>query len=142
LTIAPFLRAIIPGSTALVQRNALLSTISKLRSQRSGSIMRRSLPSEAPALLTRMSTGANTLSARAKMWSTPSGVATSASTAIAVPPASSIPLATDSARSPYRSATTTVAPSRAKSSAVARPIPEPPPVTTATVLARSMTNLL
>src|SRR5215212_9680357 len=142
LTIAPFLLAIIPGSAALVQRNALLSTMSKLRSQMSGSIVRRSLPSEAPALFTRMSTGANTLSARAKMWATPSGVATSASTAIAVPPASSIPLATDSARSPWRSATTTVAPSRAKSSAVARPMPEPPPVTTATLLARSTTNLL
>src|SRR5215212_6972268 len=142
LTIAPFLLAIIPGRAALVQRNALLSTMSKLRSQISGSIVRRSLPSEAPALLTRMSTGAKTLSARAKTWSTPSGVATSASTAIAVPPASSIPLTTDSARSPCRSATTTVAPSWAKSSAVARPIPEPPPVTTATLLARSTINLL
>src|SRR5262245_53153134 len=37
---------------------------------------------------------------------------------------------------------TTREPSRAKSSATARPMPEPPPVTTETVFARSMTILL
>ncbi len=66
-----------------------------------------------------------------------SGLVTSSSTAIAVPPLSVIPLAVASARAPSRSAHATPAPCRASTAAVAAPIPDPAPVTTA-VLSSSL----
>src|SRR5664280_13906 len=89
-----------------------------------------------PALLCRTSTWpscANTLSASA---STALGSETSSAWATALPPAASIARATSSAVPPLRSATWTLAPCRASRSAVARPMPEPPPVTTATLPCR------
>src|SRR4029453_1620960 len=62
---------------------------------------------------------------------------TSAGTAMAAPPAASIWAGTSFSRSSRRSPTTILAPRRAKESAVARPIPLPPPVMTAAAPARS-----
>src|SRR6056297_2933206 len=50
----------------------------------------------------------------------------------ALPPASRISSQVTPALSAFMSATITLAPSRAKASAVARPVPAPPPITNAT----------
>src|ERR1051325_9924651 len=52
---------------------------------------------------------------------------------LAVPPAFWIIATVSSPRSVFRLPITTFAPSRAKASAVARPMPDPPPVTSATL---------
>src|SRR4051795_3890495 len=62
--------------------------------------------------------------------STSASCDTSHWSASAVPPASSISCTVPLARSRSTSATTTLAPSSAKRSDVARPTPEPPPMTT------------
>src|SRR5581483_48888 len=58
---------------------------------------------------------------------------TSAWTKMAVPWLRKIPSTTACPRSAFSSTTTTCAPSRAKCSAIAHPIPEPPPVTMPTL---------
>src|SRR3989442_1640557 len=63
---------------------------------------------------------------------------TSVGSASALPPTPRTSLAVRSAPSAFSSATTTSAPSRASSSAVARPMPRPPPVTMATLPASSL----
>src|SRR5262245_53736935 len=86
-----------------------------------------------PALLTRMSRvpKAATVSFTTRRQS-PSRE-TSAACARARAPASAMLLATSCAASSERSTSATDAPSRPKASAVARPIPEPAPVTSATL---------
>ena len=61
------------------------------------------------------------------------GDVTSTCMPTAVPPAAAIDAATASARSSAMSETTTDAPSAAIAAAPARPIPEPPPTTSATL---------
>src|SRR5437870_9785915 len=84
-----------------------------------------------PALLERMSTVPHSRTTRAKSASTWALSATSVGTAMAAPPSAKTSAATRSAPSRLRSATATCAPSAAKRRAIARPIPDPPPVTTA-----------
>ena len=84
------------------------------------------------ALLTRQSTRPNRSTAAATIASTWSGSRTSVGCAAARPPAASISATVSSSGSGRRPATTTDAPSRANSWAMARPIPLPPPVTSAT----------
>src|SRR5581483_9273734 len=90
------------------------------------------LSSPIPALFERMSTVCHSDTTRAKRRSTCALSATSVGTASAVPPASAISAATRDAPSGSTSSTATRAPSAAKRRAIAAPIPEPPPVTTAT----------
>src|SRR6266550_4510164 len=95
-----------------------------------------------PALLARMSTVPHSRTTRAKSASTCALSATSVGTPMAVPPSARISAATRSALSRFRSATATCAPSAAKRRAIARPIPDPPPVTTATrLVSRAMRRL-
>ena len=58
------------------------------------------------------------------------------------PPAAAISAVTLCAASPFRSATWTRAPRWASRSAVERPIPDPAPVTTATLPARLISSLI
>jgi hypothetical protein len=71
------------------------------------------------------------------MWSTDSGSATSASRAPATPPSCSMSETTDWAAAICTSATATFAPLRASVSAQAAPMPDPPPLTSATLSATS-----
>src|SRR3954468_1277019 len=83
-----------------------------------------------PALLWSTSTRPSSSNTREANASTASGSVTSTTCAFALPPISRV---TASADSPFTSATCTFAPSFANSSALARPIPEPAPVTTTTL---------
>ena len=84
------------------------------------------------ALLTRQSIRPKVSTAACISASTCSGSRTSVGSASAVPPEPSISAAVSASGSARRPATTTAAPSRENSSAMARPMPLPPPVTTAT----------
>src|SRR6476619_746692 len=84
------------------------------------------------ALLTRQSIRPNVSTAACMSASTWSGSRTSVGAASAVPPLLSMSAAVSARGSARRPATTTAAPSRENSSAIARPMPLPPPVTTAT----------
>src|SRR6185437_5876222 len=102
------------------------------------SILAKVLSRSTPALLTRMSTRPHVFSARAAIAETWSKSATSAASAIAIPPAARISSTTLSAFSegaPFRpiSLTTTFAPRAASPRACERPRPEPAPVTMATL---------
>src|SRR5262249_9615163 len=72
------------------------------------------------------------------MPSTPAGVPASAAMAMALPPAPAISAVTASAFAPSRSATATCAPRAANPMAVARPMPEPAPDTSATLPSKRM----
>src|SRR5215831_147610 len=72
------------------------------------------------------------------MASTPAGVPASAAIAMALPPAPVISAVTASAFAPSRSATATCAPRAANPMAVARPMPEPAPDTSATLPSKRM----
>src|SRR5438309_4383805 len=94
-----------------------------------------------PALLIKTSTRPNRSTAASTSACAPGGVATSLVSAMAAPPAATISEATADAGSasvpspsiePPRSLTTTLAPRSPSSSAYARPMPRPAPVTTAT----------
>src|SRR5258708_6669651 len=84
-----------------------------------------------PALLTRMSIRLQAATARSIAAASCSSRVTSHCTPNACPPAPLIIPAAASAALPSRSATHTRAPSRAKSSAIRKPIPLPAPVTNA-----------
>ena len=85
------------------------------------------------ALLCTMSTRPNASSVRANMPMTSSRAATSVRTKTASPPAACISPATCRPPASSTSAMQTEAPSRARTSAVARPMPEAAPVTMAAV---------
>ena len=99
------------------------------------------------ALLWRTSRRPNSRTAIATIAATWSSSLTSASMASARPPSSVMARATRSASAPRMSSTRTDAPSAAKSCAVASPMPDPPPVTIATLpstrpIARTLANHL
>src|SRR5258705_5564760 len=85
------------------------------------------------------------LSSRPKVWtvppiiaSMPAGVPASATMVVAVPPAFTISAVTARALAPSMSATATLAPRSPKPSAVARPMPDPAPETSATLPSNRM----
>ena len=92
---------------------------------------------DSPALFTTRSTppNASTAAATAAATASSSVTSTATSTAASAEPISS---ATFRAAASSRSATTTQAPSAASRCAVARPIPDPPPVTSATRVASGL----
>src|SRR5215510_4459527 len=85
-----------------------------------------------PALLTSVSSLPNSLTACATVRRTSSSILASQTTAIALPPAAVIAPAVSFNWSPVRDAQTTAAPSRAKRSLSALPIPLDAPVMSAT----------
>src|SRR5436853_516724 len=91
-----------------------------------------------PALLTSTSMRPRSARTRSTMRVRSACFVTSVGSASALPPTPRTSLAVRSPPSAFSSATTTSAPSRASSSAVARPMPWPPPVTMATLPASSL----
>lgn len=88
-------------------------------------------PRKTPALFTATSSVPNaSAAASTRAWASAASD-TSPVTASALPPRSSISRTVSSSGSLRRPATTTRAPSSAKASAIARPMPEPAPVTRA-----------
>ncbi len=106
-------------------------------SQSASVVSSRLRDSDSPALLTTRSTPPKARAASAIEAATAAASVTSEATLIATsgPPISA---ATFAAASPSRSATTTHAPSAARRRAIARPMPEPAPVTRATRAARAL----
>ena len=94
-----------------------------------------------PALLWSTSTAPSSANTRSASASTEAGSRTSAVCTVAWPPAAWISPATPVALASSTSTTCTLAPRRASSSAVERPMPEPAPVTTATLPAKSRSSL-
>lgn len=85
-----------------------------------------------PALLNAQSSLPYTSTARPTIASTSARFETSARANVAAPPAAATCLVVSWPPASVTSATTTLASSHAKISAAARPIPDPPPVTSAT----------
>ena len=130
-----------PAQTAFVQLAEPIRCTRMTNSKSAISILAKVLSRKTPALLTRMSTRPHALSARAAISETCSKSATSAGSAIAVPPPARISSTTLMALSkggPPRSLTTTFAPRAASPRACERPRPEPAPVTMATLPSKSI----
>src|ERR1700677_252287 len=130
-----------PAQTAFVQLAEPIRCTRRTNSKSAISILAKVLSRSTPALLTRMSTWPHNLSARATIAETSSKSATSAGSAIAVPPLariSSTTLMALSKEAPARSLTTTFAPRAASPRACERPRPEPAPVTIALLPSNSI----
>src|SRR3990172_4967706 len=128
--------ASVPAMTAHRLTAMVLSHLSR------GASGKRGQPAFMPALLCRMSTPPNVYSVKATIRSIPSQRVTSVYTNAAWPPASSRSRTVSRPPASSTSATATAAPASARAMAVARPMPEPPPVTRATLPARSFTPAL
>ncbi len=130
LTITPLPAASMCGSTARVSRKGAVRLTRMTRSH-SASLTSASadIRSMIPALLTSTSTPPKRSTAVATTASTTDCSLRSPVTATAMPPASLISSTTARTPSALRSAATTRSPWAAKVSAVARPMPEPAPVT-------------
>ncbi len=129
-TTAPFPAASMWGSTARVRRNGAVRLMPMTRSHSSSPVSAAAdMLSMTPALLTRTSIPPNSSAAVSATRSTTAWSRRSPITVTAVPPARSTSSATDRAAASATSAISTRAPSRANSRAVARPMPDPAPVT-------------
>src|SRR2546427_791788 len=138
LTIAPPPALIIAGMACLATRNMVSTLTCMTRRQVSwlSSTTEPRLPM--PTLLSRRSSRPKRSSAASTIALQSSGLVTSASHPIALPPSASIIATVRAASSTARSTTTTRAPALANRIAAARPLPmpspaAPPPVTMATL---------
>ena len=130
LMIEPPPRRAARGSAYLMPRKTPRRFTATRRSNRSSSVSSSGwCGALKPALLNTTSSRPNASTAAANIACTSAACETSACTAIASLPISA---AADSS-CPLTSAQTTLAPSSANSSAEARPMPDPAPVTTATL---------
>ena len=127
LTIRPRRRSIMPSSTARVTRIGPFKLIARTLSQVSSALFTNGSALSQPALLTRMSVGPRRRSASAIAAATAPASVTSMRRPM--PPTASP--ASRAVRSSTSSAAT-FAPSAARRSAIARPMPRPAPVTSAT----------
>ncbi len=124
--------AIIPGSTARIAISGPMTFTSIARRHSSTSISHVGPTGpKAPALFTRMSIRPNAPRAASTTWRIESSSVTSAAIASARPPRSWTSAAVSSTSADVRAVTTTEAPASLNASAIARPIPRPPPVTIA-----------
>src|SRR5688572_30262403 len=120
------------GTAARVHRNTPF-TFTRYRRSNSVSAVCSMLPTCAtPALLIRRSMRLLRAAIASNVELTAAPSDTSHADPSAVPPERTISAAVSFAASPSRSSTTTCAPWRPKSVEIARPMPDPPPVTTAT----------
>ena len=127
LTIDPEPWSAITGTAYFDARNAVRRLMSSVWSQAS-SVVSTTVPTAAsPMLLTRMSTVPNASTAARTIASQSAALVTSAANTSALPPSSSIMRRVSSARSGCRSTSSTLAPSRASTTAVALPVPMPGP---------------
>jgi hypothetical protein len=125
------------GRAARVMRAGPWRLTSSTRSQSSPSIDSNGAVTSVPALLTRTSRAPYRSTAAATAWAASSGRVTSSSTADASPPSPSIAATVPAAPSTATSAAITRIPEAASRMEVARPRPEPAPVTRTTLPTRS-----
>src|SRR5437667_8843699 len=140
LTMRPALRSMKCGVIALHVRKTDFVLTAKVRSQSSSVLFVNGIPGgpAAPALLTRMSILPNVSRVRSTMALTSAALVTSVFMARTLRPSPLASPATFSAFNTWMSGMTTSAPSRAIASTIPRPMPLPPPVTTATLPAIRM----
>jgi hypothetical protein len=131
-TMRPHFSSSMSGTTAWQQSNVPVRLTAMMRFQTSAVILRNELKPSIPALLTKM-VGRPTLSRTSVTAASMRGRSvTSTVRPTAVPPEATILAAAASAEAPSRSKTATALPSAARRSLMAKPIPDPPPVTMAT----------
>src|SRR6266849_1129362 len=135
LTMRPAFRSMKYGVIALQVRKTDFVLTVKVRSQSSSLLFVNGMPGgpAAPALLTRMSILPNVSRVRSTIVLTSAALVTSVFMARTLRPSPLTSPATFSAFSTWMSGIATSAPSRAIASTMPRPIPLPPPVTTATL---------
>src|SRR5713101_207129 len=135
LTMRPAFRSMKYGVIALQVRKTDFVLTVKVRSQSSSVLFVNGMPGgpAAPALLTRMSILPNVSRVRSTIVLTSAALVTSVFMARTLRPSPLTSPATFSAFSTWMSGIATSAPSRAIASTMPRPIPLPPPVTTATL---------
>jgi hypothetical protein len=140
LTMRPALRSMKYGATALHVRKMDLVLTAKARSQSSSVLLVKGMPGGAamPALLTRMSSLPIVSRTRSTIALTSAELVTSVFIAMTLRPSAFTSSATFSAFSTWMSGIAMSAPSRAIASTMPRPMPLPPPVTTATLPANRM----
>src|SRR5213594_4347519 len=140
LTMRPALRSMKCGVIALHVRKTDFVLTAKVRSQSSSVLFVNGIPGgpAAPALLTRMSILPNDSRVRSTIVFTSAALVTSVFIARTLRPSPLTSPATFSALSTWMSGIAMSAPSRAIASTMPRPIPLPPPVTTATLPASRM----
>lgn len=143
-TIAPTPWARMRGATSRLIRTAGIRFRSIARCHSSALVSWKDVPVEPPTLLIRTSIRPNAASAASTTSRAPASVVTSATTAIASAPSARASAAAASRASFSRAQRATRQPSRASSSAMARPIPRLEPVTSAAfpLSPRSITILL
>src|SRR5258706_2858523 len=136
----------ITGMTCFMARKALLRLTANTRSQSASETSTTFPVSAMPTLLSSTSMRPKVLRHAATIASTSAARETSAVNAVALPPSEAMIFAVSSAAAPLRSTQNTCAPSRAKVTAVALPLPQPGPIepapTTSAVfpLSRSIEN--
>src|SRR5713226_7003996 len=123
--------AIMRAAAACVTKTRPFRSMSITVSQESASSVPRSWGMFVPALFTRMSTPLHSRSMRSKQTRIEASFLTSRSSASDRLPFARSATATGSASLPFRDVTATSAPASARASAIARPIPREPPVTSA-----------
>src|SRR5205809_1936076 len=132
LTIRPPLRVTMAWRTVCVVLRTPFRFTAINRSQRAGSLSTKKWSRSQPALLTRTSIGPSAASTAVTARETASRSATSAVAGDARPPAARTSAGPASAVSGSMSTIPIARPSRARRSAMARPMPRPAPVTSAT----------
>src|SRR5499426_409736 len=134
-TMRPALRSMKCGVIALQVRKTDLVLTANVRSQSSSVLLVKGMPGgpAAPALLTRMSILPSASRTRSTIAFTSAALVTSVFIAMTLRPSPFTSAATFSAFSTWISGMAMSAPSRAMASTIPRPIPLPPPVTTATL---------
>src|SRR5258705_7729588 len=132
----------ISGSTARVTRYVPVTFVSTVRRQRSMSEPATGSPPPTPALFTSTSTRGAAARSASPARSTEASLVRSTSIGSARPPFASSSWATASSCDRVRPATATNVSGPPSASAMARPIPRPPPVTTETVTLRTYFSTL
>src|SRR3954468_18536151 len=127
LTMLPWPLAAIPGASAATRKNGARTLLANILSNAATSNSAVAAKTDIPALLMRMSTSPASLARRG----TSVASLRSAPTKLALPPAAVISSTVSAPRAASRPWTRTSAPSRAKSRATARPMPDVAPVTNA-----------
>src|SRR5215212_2560212 len=130
-TTAPARRGCITRAASRSTKNEPARFTSTSRRKTSSVVSASGLTIEMPALLATASMGPSSASTRWKALRTAAESATSAPTVITVPPCARTRCAADSRSSSGRDSSATSAPCRASASALASPIPEAAPVTSA-----------
>src|SRR6266852_313385 len=126
-------RSRIAGATVFVKMNAPTRLMRRTSAKSAALISRRAARRRTAAQLTRQSTPPYCARAVPTNRATSASLATSPLTAVATPPALTMASTVSASGSGRLPKTTTRAPSWPKSSAVARPMPVPPPAMSATL---------